>query len=229
MQNKVLRIVSIVCAIIILVLSLAACGSDPNVKQQESGSESYAVDVGKQQEETQREGYHSYPAGKTDPIKLNGVEVKVTDFAVYGYELQNMMAVKKFASPKELPVDLLAQYAFAHSLYPRLNEANNKPMEYRTIGEAELNASLTELFGKLGVDLTKSVLYQPSKQLFEMWIPAYGCNIYYNIDAVNINGDTADVITTYFNELERSTMLGRATVKVGIEDGKPAIRALSNE
>ena len=62
-----------------------------------------------------------------------------------------------------------------------------------------------------------------------MWIPAYGCNIYYNIDAVNINGDTADVITTYFNELERSTMLGRATVKVGIEDGKPVIRALSNE
>ena len=229
MNHLSLKIVSIVCAVIVLVLSLSACGSDPNVKQQDSASESYAVDVGKEAKETEREGYHSYPAGKTDPISLNGVEVKVTDFAVYGYELQNMMAVKKFASPKELPVDLLAQYSFAHALFPRLNEANNKPMEYRTLSEAELNASLTGLFGKLGVDLKKSVLYQPSTKQFEMWIPAYGCNIYYNIDAVNINGDTADVITTYFNELERSTMLGRATVKVGIEDGKPVIRALSNE
>ena len=229
MLHKPVKMISIVCTIIIMVLSLTACGSDPNVKQQDAGSASYAVDLSKAAGETEREGFHSYPAGKIDPITLKGVEVKVTDFAVYGYELQNMMAVKKFVSPKELKVDLLAQYAFSHALFPRLNEANNKPMEYRTIGEKELNAALTALFGKLDVDLKKSVLYQPSQKKFEMWIPAYGCNIYYNIDAVNINGDTADIITTYYNELERNTMLGRATVKVGIEDGKPVIRALSNE
>lgn len=229
MLQKSFKFISLVCSIVIMVCSLTACGSDPNVKQQASGSESYAVDVSKAAAETEREGFHSYPAGKTDPINLKGTEVKVTEFAVYGFELQNMMGVKKFASPKELKVDVLAQYAFAHTLFPRLNEANNKPMEYRTAGEEELNASLTALFGKLGVDLKKSVLYQPSQKKFEMWIPAYGCNIYYNIDAVNINGDTADIITTYYNELERSTMLGRSTVTVGVEDGKPVIRALSNE
>ena len=229
MKRKPVGFLSLVCAIIILVLSFAGCGNDPNVKQQGSGAGAYKVDISGEEEETEREGFHSYPSGKTDPISLNGVEVKVTDFAVYGYELQNMMAVKKFTSPKELPVDVLAQYAFAHALFPRLNEANNKPMEYRSISEAVLNASLTGLFGKLDVDLTKSVLYQPTQKKFEMWIPAYGCNIYYTIDAVNVNGDTADIITTYFNELARNTMLGRATVKVGIENGKPVIRELSDE
>lgn len=229
MIKKMTSKLAIIPLIAVIALTCAACGNDPNVKQQDTTSGSYAVDVGKDAKETEREGFHSYPAGKTDPINLGGTEVKVTDFAVYGYELQNMMAVKKFASPKELSVDLLAQYAFSHALFPRLNEANNKPMEYRTISEEDLNASLTNLFGKIDVDLKKSVLYQPSKKMFEMWIPAYGCNIYYNIDAVNINGDTADIITTYFNELERNTMLGRSTVKVGVENGKPVIRALSSE
>jgi len=229
MNRNAIKLITVVCTIIIMVLSFSACGTDPNVKQQDSGSGSYAVDVSKTAEETEREGFHSYPAGKTDPIELNGVSVKVTDFAVYGFELQNMMAVKSFASPKDLKVDLLAQYAFAHALYPRLNEANNKPMEYRSIGEQELNASLTDLFGKLGVDLKKSVLYNPSQKKFEMWIPAYGCNIYYNIDAVNVDGSKAEIITTYYNELARSTMLGRSTVTVEIEDGKPVIRALSDK
>lgn len=229
MMKKVIRTISLVLASAFSVFAFTACGSDPNVKQEETKSESYAVDVSGTAAEEEREGFHSYPAGKTDPVTVGGVEVKVTEFAVYGYELKYMMGVNQFASPEKLGVDLLAQYAFSHVLFPRLNEANNKPMEYRTATEEQMNAALAELFGDVKVDLTKSVLYTPSKKQFEMWIPAYGCNIYYNIDAVNVSDDTAEIITTYYNELARSTMLGRTTVKAAIENGKPVIKSLSSE
>ena len=62
-----------------------------------------------------------------------------------------------------------------------------------------------------------------------MWIPEYGCNIYYTIDAVNVSGDQAEIITTFYNELKRQTMLGRTTINVKIKDGKPVIDSLSAE
>ena len=62
-----------------------------------------------------------------------------------------------------------------------------------------------------------------------MWIPAYGCNIYYNIDAVNVSSDEAEIITTFYNELERKTLFGRATITVRVRDDKPVIYSLKAE
>ena len=84
-------------------------------------------------------------------------------------------------------------------------------------------------FGRDDFDVKKSVLYNPGKQIFEMWIPEYGCNIYYKIDAVNIDKDKAEIITTFYNELKRKTMLGRTTIGIEIKDGKPVISSLATE
>ena len=73
------------------------------------------------------------------------------------------------------------------------------------------------------------MLYNAGKKLFEMWTPEYGTNIYYTIDAVNVDGDTAEIITTFYNELKRSTMMGRTTITVKVQDGKPVIAALKAE
>ena len=74
-----------------------------------------------------------------------------------------------------------------------------------------------------------SVLYNAGKKIFEMWIPAFGCNIYYEINAVNTASDHAEIVTTFYNEFRRDTMRGRTTIRILIKDGKPVIGSLSAE
>ena len=71
------------------------------------------------------------------------------------------------------------------------------------------------------------VLYNAGKKIFEMWVPAYGCNIYYQVDSVNLNDDGAEIVTTFYNERGHETIHGRTTIRVKIKDGKPVIDSLS--
>ena len=45
----------------------------------------------------------------------------------------------------------------------------------------------------------------------------------------DVSGDTAEIITTFYNEFKRSTLLGKTTINVKIKDGKPIIASLSAE
>ena len=73
------------------------------------------------------------------------------------------------------------------------------------------------------------MLYNAGKKIFEMWVPSYGTNIYYIVDAVNVSGDKAEIVTTFYNELARNTLLGKATITVKIQDKKPVIESLKAE
>jgi hypothetical protein len=140
-----------------------------------------------------------------------------------------MMAQKSFDKPTDIPVDAAVQYAFSHVYIKDLNSITNKAVQYRDATEEQIRDTLKEYFGTDDFNVTSSVLYNPEKKLFEMWIPQYGTNIYYTVDAVNVSSDKAEITSTFFNELKRSTMLGRATVTVAVQDGKPVIRSLKAE
>ena len=224
------KILLIACIAVPFAVTLSACGTDPNVKSESSAQASYKVAVsGEESSETELKGFHAYGKGKTEPVTVNGVQVNVSDFAVRSYEIAYMMAQTKFDSVSELPVDFLVQYAFSHHLFKNLNEMNNKAMQYRTATEADIKKVLKEHFGTDAIDVTKSVLYNPEKKLFEMWIPEYGTNIYYTVDAVNTEGAKAEIITTFYNELKRETMLGRTVMTVEVKDGAAVISALKTE
>ena len=223
------KILCFLLAALMFAVALAACGVDPNVKQNEESSQTYEVKIDKDEEEKMLDGYHSYGAGKTDPVSVGGVEVEVTDFAIRSYELAYMIAQRNFKSVDQIQIDPLVQFAFAHVFFRDLNEMNNKAMQYRETKEAQIKEQLMIYFGRDDFDVKKSVLYNPGKQIFEMWIPEYGCNIYYKIDAVNIDKDKAEIITTFYNELKRETMLGRTTIGIEIKDGKPVISSLATE
>lgn len=230
MKHIFLKITSLIFVLVLCASVFTACGVDPNVKQNDDGATSdYVVDVGEEAQETEREGYHSYGNGKTDPVKIGGVDVSVKDFAVRSYELAFMMAQKNFDKPTDIPVDAAVQYAFSHVYIKDLNTITNKAMQYRDATEKQIRDTLKAYFGTDDFDVTSSVLYNPEKKIFEMWIPQYGTNIYYTIDAVNVSSDKAEINTTFFNELKRSTMLGRATITVAIQDGRPVIRSLKAE
>lgn len=229
MKTKVVRIISALFAAVIASACLSACNTDPNVAQKDETSSTYeVVQSGAEQDEKEREGYNAYPSGKTDPIKLGDTEVKVTDFALRSYELAMMMG-QTFKKPTDIPLDAAVQYAFLHVLYPDFYAIDNKSIQYKTATAEEIKAELKKQFGTDDFDITKSVLYNSSKKVFEMWTPEYGTNIYYTIDAVNIEGDHADIITTFYNELKRSTMMGRTTITVKVKDGKPVIAAVKSE
>ena len=159
---------------------------------------------------------------------MNGTQVKVADFALRSYELAFMMALN-FEKPTDLPVDAAVQYALVHVYYPDFHSINNKSIQYRTATPDQVKAELVKQFGTDDFPITDSVLYNPEKEIFEMWTPEYGTNIYYNVDAVNVSGSEAEIITTFFNEMKHATMLGRATITVKVQDGKPVIASLKSE
>ncbi len=235
MRSKAIKTLSILCAAVLVAACFCACNSDPNVKSDEEttgssgSSDAYrVVESGNEQDEKEKEGFHAYGSGKTDPVKVNGTEVKPEDFALRSYELSQMMG-QTFSKPSEIPVDAAVQYAFVHLFFPDFHSINNKALEYRTATADEIKTELKKQFGTDDFAITDSVLYNAGKKLFEMWTPEYGTNIYYTIDAVNVDGDTAEIITTFYNELKRSTMMGRTTITVKVQDGKPVIAALKAE
>ena len=59
-----------------------------------------------------------------------------------------------------------------------------------------------------------------------MWLPEYGTNMYYNVDAVQEEGDALEITTTFYREKAKSTLLCKTVISVGIEDGKPVILRL---
>lgn len=224
------KIISVFCAVILFALLFCSCSADPNVKQEDAATKDYQVrlDDGESEEEEQ-EGFHAYGSGKTEPVMLGGVSVEVGDFAVRSYELAYMMAEKEFEKPTDIPTELAVQYAFTHVFFKDFYSITNKSMVYRDTTADKIREELKNQFGTDDFDVTSSVLYNPEKELFEMWVPEYGTNIYYHIDAVNIDGEQAQIITTFYNELARETMLGRTTITVGLSDGKPVIRSLDTE
>ena len=121
------------------------------------------------------------------------------------------------------------QYAFIHVFYDDFYTINNKTVQYRSAQEKQIRDVLKTQFGTDDFDVTSSMLYNADKKIFEMWIPSYGTNIYYNIDAVNVSSDEAEIITTFYNELERKTLFGRATITVRVQDDKPVIDSLKTE
>ena len=76
-------------AAILSVSLFAGCGTDPNVKPQDSTTDPYAVDMNATKDEalSPGNGFQAYPSGKTDPVTVDGVEVSPNDFALRSFEL----------------------------------------------------------------------------------------------------------------------------------------------
>lgn len=229
MKHTMIKTISLFLILIFAAATFSACSVDPNVKQEETQSEDYQVKIDGEEEEKELEGYHAYGNGKTDPVKVDGVEVSVKDFAVRSYELAYMMAQKSFDKPEDIPLDAAVQYAFLHIFYKDFYTIKNKATQYRSAEEQQITNSLKKQFGTDNFDVTSSMLYNAEKKIFEMWIPSYATNIYYTIDAVNVDGNKAEIITTFYNELKRETLLGKATITVEVKDGKPVIVSLKAE
>lgn len=229
MKNHMIKLLAFLAAVVLAASALSACGVDPKVKQEDQETSDYKVKIDDEDQETEREGFYAYGKGKVDPIKIGDVTVNVKDFAVRSYELGFNMAQKKFDKPKDIPLEAAVQYAFIHVFFDDFYAINNKTVQYRSTEEAKIKEVLKTQFGTDDFDVTSSMLYNRDKKIFEMWIPSYGTNIYYNIDAVNVSSDQAEIITTFYNELERKTLFGRATITVKIQDGKPVIYSLKAE
>lgn len=231
MKQNSIKLLSLILAVLFVIAAFSACGVDPNVKNGEEETKSdYKVDIGDdEEEEVEHDGNYAYGKGKTDPVQLGSVEVNVKDFAVRSYELAFQLAQKNFSKPTDIPVDAAVQYAFTHIFFRDFYTINNKTVQYRSADEGQIRDSLKEQFGTDDFKVTSSVLYNAEKKIFEMWIPQYGTNIYYIIDAVNTDSDTAEIVTTFYNELARETLFGRTTITVGIKDGKPVIQSLKAE
>ena len=186
---------------ILCISALAGCGSDPTVRQTEETKENYQVATEATGDEAENiYKFTAYPSGKTDPVTFKDVEVDVNAFALRSHELAYMIGETKFDSPDELSVDAATQFGFTHIFYEDFYKIDNRAVALRTVKSEQIEEQLEKYFGKNSIDPEKSILYNPKTKKLEMWLPEYGTNMYYNVDAVQEEG--------------------------GIEDGKPVILRL---
>ncbi len=220
----------VIAILLVCTLSATLCsciGVDPNVKTKETTAEKYEVETQAKDSDGLLEGFNAYGDGMTSPLKVKGVKVDVEAFALRSYELAFMLAQPKFKSVKKASVDALAQYAFIHVFFKNFYEITNKVTEFRQATPDQVLKEFKKHFGKANIDLKKSMLYNKGKNKFEMWLPEYGTNIFYRVDAAEVKGSKAVITTTFYNEFKKNTKLGRTEITVKIEDGKPVIEALA--
>ena len=230
---------------ILCISALAGCGSDPTVRQTEETKENYQVATEATGDEAENiYKFTAYPSGKTDPVTFKDVEVDVNAFALRSHELAYMIGVDvnafalrshelaymigetKFDSPDELSVDAATQFGFTHIFYEDFYKIDNRAVALRTVKSEQIEEQLEKYFGKNSIDPEKSILYNPKTKKLEMWLPEYGTNMYYNVDAVQEEGDALEITTTFYREKAKSTLLCKTVISVGIEDGKPVILRL---
>ncbi|MCR5652500.1 MAG: hypothetical protein K6F88_01725 [Ruminococcus sp.] len=215
----------------LLAFSLCSCtGVDPNVKQKKDTSSKYsAVTSATSDSDVELEGFNAYGDGLTDSVKVKGVDVDVNAFALRSYELAFLIGTGSFKNPEKVSPDALTQYAFTHLYYDDFYKIPNDGASYKETTLDKLEAELEKYFGKLNANLKKSSLYNKSSNKFEMWLPNYGANVYYRVDAADKTGNKVEIITTFYNEMKKRTKLGRAVITVEIQNGKPVIAKLSAE
>lgn len=224
---RTLRILSLMTAGILCISALAGCGSDPTVRQTEETKENYQVATEATGDEAENiYKFTAYPSGKTDPVTFKDVEVDVNAFALRSHELAYMIGETKFDSPDELSVDAATQFGFTHIFYEDFYKIDNRAVAFRTVKSEQIEEQLEKYFVKNSIDPEKSILYNPKTKKLEMWLPEYGTNMYYNIDAVQEEGDALEITTTFYREKAKSTLLCKTVISVGIEDGKPVILRL---
>lgn len=227
MKMRTLRILSLMTAWILCISALSGCGYDPTVRQTEETKENYQVATEATGDEAENiYKFTAYPSGKTDPVTFKDVEVDVNAFALRSHELAYMIGETKFDSPDELSVDAATQFGFTHIFYEDFYKIDNRAVAFRTVKSEQIEEQLEKYFGKNSIDPEKSILYNPKTKKLEMWLPEYGTNMYYNIDAVQEEGDALEITTTFYREKAKSTLLCKTVISVGIEDGKPVILRL---
>lgn len=221
------RITAFTATILAMVLFTSCVGVDPNVKQEKKTTSSYKIETTAPENEVEKSGFNAYGDGLTDPVTLKGKKVDVNSFALRSFELGYLLGTGSFKKPSKLPVDLLVQYAFSHLSYKNIFQIPKNKSLYRKATAAQINKELKKHFGKMKINLTKSTLYNKGKKYFEMWLPNYGTNVYYRVDAADVSKDKVKIITTFFNELKKSSKLGRTTMTIKLKDGKPVISSLT--
>lgn len=226
-NSTIKRVTAFVLLICTLILCASCTGVDPNVKQTKSKTSSYKVETTSPKAEVEKDGFNAYGDGLTDPVKLKGVKVDVNSFAIRSYELAILLGTGSFKNPSKLPVDMLIQYGFAHLSFDDLYKIPKNKVLYRKASAGKINKELKKHFGAMNVDLKKSTLYNKGKKYFEMWLPNYGSNVYYRVDAADVSKDKVEIITTFFKELKKSSKLGRTTLTVKLKDGKPVISSMT--
>ncbi len=209
-----------------VLISLCSCGIDPNVKQNENKTTKYQIATTKSSENIDENEFNAYGDGLCDAVTVKGVKVDVNAFALRSYELAFLIGTNSFKKAQKISVDALTQYAFAHLFYKDLYKISNSGAVYKEATNKKLQDELKKHFGKMKVDLKKSSLYNKGNKRFEMWLPEYGSNVYYRIDAADVSGDKVVIKTLFFNEMKKSTKLGKTQITVKIKNKKPIISSL---
>ncbi len=222
-----LKRITALAAAAAVILTFASCtGVDPNVKQKESTASSYKVETAPNETQAESEGFNAYGDGLTDPVKLKGVKISVKDYAIRSYELAFLLGTGSFKNPSKLPIDLLTQYGFSHLYYKNLYEIPKNQLMACEAQESDIKKMLNIYFGEMKLDLKKSTLYNKGDEKFELWLPEYGTNVYYRVDAADVSKNKVKIIVTFFNEFKKSSKLGRTTMTVKLKKGKPVISEL---
>ena len=233
MTKKTLTVASVAILLCLSSLLFSCKNVNPNVSSSDTETEGAEISVVQTAAVTEKndDKFVCIGGGREQPQVVDGVTVDVGAMARRSYELCFMLAQTKFGSASDISLDAAVQFAFCLIFYDDLWAMPASGDIYCTASVEEIEDKLEELFGKNDFDVKKSFLYSPGLGKFEMFQPNYGQNLYYNVDSAEAAGANGDftIITTFYTDSEKTNVLGRTELTVGIADGKAFIKSMSSE
>lgn len=142
------------------------------------------------------------------------------------YELKYIFAIDGFNKPKDISVSKLTQYALCHLYYGSvLDVPERESLELREASKKDIKNVLKKQFDLTGIKLENSDLYNKKKKIFEMWIPNYSEQAYYDFSAKENNGNIV-INAVYYKDEVKSEKKGEATITVAKQGDKYYIKSM---
>lgn len=154
--------------------------------------------------------------------------INADELAHRSYELRYLLAQEKFNSPEEISVNALVQYAFCHLFYDNLTDMPKSGNRVRQATAEEINQRIIRDFGEIDTDITKSDLYNAGKNIFEMWEPAYGTDIFYAVTLIREESGLYKARTTFYNDSSKNEIIGKTVLTVRDNAGQMIITKMTS-
>lgn len=122
------------------------------------------------------------------------------------YELAYLFGIKGFDSPQKINVDVLVQYAFCHLYYDSLVDMpKTTGMIYRQAVESSIHEEIHRLFNITNTAVKTSILYNESKNIFEMWQPDYSKTVYADVSYKKLSSNNHELTAVFYEDSKKKS------------------------
>lgn len=134
-------------------------------------------------------------------------DIDEVGFVKRAYELKYFLSINSFEKTSEISVNKITQYAMCHYFYNSMFDMP-KDMKYCEAKPEEIMKVVKKHFNLDKINYTASDIYNKGDDKFEMWLPNYNTNVFYNYVTTEKGNTTYDISASYYRDASKSQTIG---------------------